>query len=707
MTSVLDRPTAPVTPPPGPAPAAAGDGPSTPGTSRGRWAVWVGLLIGVAAVCLSYSVAGRATQSGEQAKFVLLWIGILAFAWPAAKRLANPRATESERMAIVTAAGLFTYLPKLLRSPDVAVFYDEIAHRTQVERLLEDGSLFQPNPAVRVIPSYPGLHTLTGALQELSGLSTWHAGILLIAVLHVVSAIGVYTLVRRVTASVVVAGLAGLIWCIAPGAMFFNAQFSYQSLAIVLYVWTAVCVAEAQSAHGRSRWSWTAIAAVLATAIVVTHHLTSYALVGLLLAFTIAALLGRRLDPPGSWQPAAALLGVALVVNAVWMWIRGGQRAVTSIRDYLMPYPEGGFDQIWGAITGTGERRTFFVRSGLPAWEQAAALIAPLAAIALGILGIRLLLRMSRRPSSAAWGLVGFSALYVAALPFVLTQSGAQGAHRSFPFTYLGVSLVVAAGLASLIGSASQRTGRARALRQTGILALIAVILVGNTAANVNEFDRFPGPWEAGADSRSHTAELDRAATWLRSFDSEDRLVADLYTGTTLGIEGTTRAACAVAAACPGDLAIWRFYDGQPIRERDIEVLRRDGYRFLAVDRRMATTTPRSGFWFNRGEEGAFEREPYEAAALARLEGFPWLRKVYASTNYDLYEIDLDLYGADVLRGEPGAVTKAREARQRELADAPAEGGGDPAATDPAAADPEAEPTADPTTEAAAPEEGS
>lgn len=632
--------------------------------NQGRRQVWLGLVVGVVLVCLSYTLAGRSTATGEQAKFITLWLGIIVFVWPAARRLANPFVVESERLSILVAAAMFTYLPKFLRNPRGPVFYDEIAHWTQSERLMQTGDLYRANPAVRVLPSYPGLHTLTVGLRQLTGLSTWHVAIVLIAVLHVVSTIGVFILVRRLMRSPVVAGLAALLWCIAPGAMFFNAQYAYQSLAIVGFVWVTVTVAEAQAATGARRWVWTGLAAFLATGVVVTHHLTSYAMVAMLVVFTGAALVLRKREP-GAWQPVAALLAVSVLVNALWMWIRGGSRAVRSIVDYLSPYPQGGFDQLWGAVTGSGGRRTFFARSGLPAWEQWAAWLAPLAVIALGVLGIILMRRMKRPPRSGAWALAGFSLLYVAALPFVITQSGAQGAHRSFPFTYLGICLVSASGLALLIGRTTAGTGRMRRLGPLAVALVIGVVTVGNTAANVNEFDRFPGPWEAGADSRSRTTELDHAADWLHEISSEDRVVTDLYTGTTLGIFGTRRDACAVAAACPGKLAIWRFYDGQPIRAKDLRELQRAGYRFLAVDKRMATTTPRSGFWFNRSEEGAFDhRKPYDKRALTRLEGFTWLTKVFASTDYDLYEIHEGAADADVLKGEPGAATKA-EAKLR------------------------------------------
>jgi hypothetical protein len=670
--------------------------------SSSRQRVWIGLVLGVALVCLSYALAGRSTASGDQAKFVLLWLGIVVFLWPAARRLADPLVSESERLSLLAAAGLFTYLPKFLRNPQRPVFYDEIAHWTQVERLSESGDLFQLNPAVRVLPSYPGLHTLTSGLRELTGLSTWQVGVALIAVLHVVSAIGVYVLAKRLVGSPVVAGLAGLLWCIAPGAMFFNSQFAYQSLAIVGFVWTIVAVAEAEAARGALRWRWVGIAGLLATAVVVTHHLSSYALVVLLACFTVAGAVQARRDGSDDWKPAGLLLALAVGVNGAWMWVRGGSRAIDSIVDYLSPYPENGVEQLLDVLGGTGERRTFFARSGLPGWEQLAAWLAPLAVIVLGIIGVRLLSRMSLRPRSGAWALAGFSLLYVAALPLVLTPSGAQGAHRSFPFTYLGICLVAAAGLAMVIGRAATSTGRLRRAAPLAVAVVIGIVTVGNTAANVNEFDRFPGPWEAGADSRARTDELDRAAAWLEGLDSDDRVVTDLYSGTTLGVFGTTRDACAVAAACPGDLAIWRFYDGQPIRERDLRQLEEDGYRFLAVDRRMAEATPRSGFWFNRSEEGASEHEdPYPAAALSRLEGFTWLTKVYASSNYDLYEIHVGAADADVLEGEPGAATIAAEAERKaareEAGDAEGEaepGDAPPAATDDQDQDPDPTQTA-------------
>lgn len=640
---------------------------------RGRTAVWAGLVAGSAMVCLAYALAGRATTTGEQAKFVVLWLGLLAFLWPAARRLADPLVGESERLAIIAAGGLFTYLPKFLRSPGRPVLFDEIAHWAQAERLFETGDLFRANPAVGVLPSFPGLHTLVAGLRHLTGLTTWQTAIVLVALLHVVGAVGVFLLVRRITLSPVVAGLAGLLWTVAPGAMFFNAQFAYQSLAIALFVWTAVAVVEAQAASGRPRIAWTAVAGVTTIGVVVTHHLTSYVLVLLLGLLTVAAVVARGSDSPGAWRPAAWALGTALVANVAWTLARGGGSAASSIIDYLSPYPDQGVAQLWRMFTASGDRRAFFVRSGVPGWERAAAFLAPVLVIGLGLLGVVLLRRMLRRPRSAAWALAALAVLYVVALPFVLTPTGSQGAHRSFAFTYLGVSLVAGAGLALVLGRTLVSTGRRRWAGPLAVASTILVITIGNTAANVNEFDRFPGPWEPGADSRSLTTELDHAATWLSGYGTTARVAADLYSGTAFGVLGTDREGCAVAASCIGSLEIWRFYTGEVIRPEDLRRLAADGYRFLAVDRRMAATTPRSGIWFNRAEPDAFAHtEPYPRAALTRLEGLPWLTKVFASTSFDVYEIDVGAAEAHVLRGRPGAAGPVPE--REEHADSPRAG---------------------------------
>jgi hypothetical protein len=627
-------------------------------TRAGR-AVWLCLPAGAALLIAAYTLAGRSTENGGQAKFVLFWLGILVFLVPVVRRLATPDATGSERVTLLAGTGLFLSLPKLLRNPRQPVFYDELAHWSQVERLHETGELFRPNPAVRVLPSYPGLHTVTDGVRQLTGLSTWQSALLLLAVLHVVGLVGAFVLVRRVTGSAVVAGLAGLVWALAPGALFFNAQFAYQSLAIVVFVWVLAAVAEAQAAIGPVRWAWAGLAALLGLQVVVTHHLTSYALVLVLAVLAVVAAV--RPERRSELAPTAAVLGVVTVANIAWMALRGGRAAVESIVDYLSPYPSDGLDQLWGALSGSGQRREFFVRSGLPGWEQSMAYIAPVLVVVLAVAGVRLLWRMEPRPVSATWGLVAVGGLYLAALPLVLTPTGAQGAHRSFPFTYLGAAVAVGAGLVALLRATGTRSSGVQRAGRLALLAVLAVLAMGNVASNVNEFDRFPGPWEAGSDARNLTAELQASSEWLAEYESDDRVVADLYSGTAFGMLGTEREACAVAAACPGGLPLWRFYDGQEIRPQELEALRADGYRFLVVDRRMAETTPRSGYWFNRAEEGAFEHEPYSRETLTRLETMTWLTKVSTSTSFDVYLINIDAAEADVLEGEPGAATIAAE----------------------------------------------
>lgn len=351
-------------------------------------------------------------------------------------------------------------------------------------------------------------------------------------------------------------------------------------------------------------------------------------MVVLLVAFTVAALVLRR----GGHGTAAAARDPAGDLAARERGVDAGPgRPPGGLVDRQLPVavPRAGLDQLWGAITGTGERRTFFVRSGLPAWEQWAAFVAPLLVIGLGIVGLRLMRRMKR----PALGGVGAGRVRRAVRAVAAAHPHAHrcpGRPPQRPFTYLGVCLVAASGLALVIGRATQSAGRLRVAGPLVIALVIGVVAIGNTASSVHEFDRFPGPWEAGADSRSLTPELLDTSAWLRGYDSDDRVASDIYSG-TLSVFGTTRNSSRSPPRAPATC-----------RSGASTTARRSAARTSPCCDRRATVPGgrpphdhhhaaqlRTGFQPQRGGPSS-TTSPSTRRRLSRLESFRWLTKVYA-----------------------------------------------------------------------------
>ncbi|WP_328460844.1 hypothetical protein OHA21_30910 [Actinoplanes sp. NBC_00393] len=608
------------------------------------------LAAAAAAGSAALVTAYRRAEWGEAGQFAWFWAGMLIFTLPATfwavRRTSGPRL----RLAVLIGYGCFTYLPKLLRNPTGPLYHDEYAHWGQSHDILLDGLLFQQNAIVRVIGDYPGLHATVASLAALTGLTVWHAALLILVLAHVLVVLGVAMLAGQLWPDPRVGAAAAIIYSLNSSFLFFDTQLGYESLAIGVLIWALVAGLRAVRAGATGvRTGWVALVLVLAVAITATHHLTALWLTGmfalLALACTVFSIRHRALVAGA--RTAWALTCVAAVVVAVWM-----SAVAPRTGDYLDPYLGRALDQFGGLAGGDSGGRTLFSQSVAPWWEQKAAFIAPVCAL-LFLAGAAVLWWRRRdadpltRAASAAMLLLG--ALYFPATLLILTPSGAEGARRSWAFSYLGIAVAVAPLIIAFLNRAR---GRIRSI-MTGavLLAVCALMLVGNNAAGMNPSYRFPGPPVFGSDTRAATPEVLAAATWLRqTHGREARLVADRYTGLIFGSYGEQEPTTGSATFPAYDLYLTQ--PGRPMPPGLLHQLRSWRFEYLIVDRRMATEVPDIKIYFETNEPIPHDGRPaFTPAQLTKFDQLPWLIKIYDGPNVAIYRFDFDSLGRQTRGG--------------------------------------------------------
>jgi hypothetical protein len=608
-------------------------------TGNGLVVPAIGLITGTGLLCLAYSVA--ATQPPGQLEFVLFWLGELAGVVPLACRLTLAQASRSERLALVTAAGLFAFIPKFLRDPTSPLFYDEVIHWHEAQLIFQVGHPFVTSSLLPIIRFYPGLEELTASVQNLTGLSTFEVATILMWLVHVLALVGVFVLVERITRSSRAAGLAAIFYSVGPAFMFFDAQFSYESLAIVFAVWVLTCLVGLQTAvaSGRPGRTWIVLASVLAAGCIVTHHVTTYALAVALLALTIALVPRRgfracahRGAPAGTW------IFTAMFAAGASAWLVFVAPATLA---YLGPHILPAITDALSLLTRTNASRHLFAGSTVPGYERAAAFATPVLLAALAA-AAWITVRRHGKLSPSILGLGLFGMLYFASLPVMLT-SQVEGAVRSWADSYIGLAVLIAA-LASVVLPRFDSTAARRFGAAAIVSAVLVVILVGNVTVQVDVAYRFPGPDLYSSDTRSLTPELLAAASWLRSTVGSGRLVvADRDTGTALGTVGDER----VANGSLG-FPVWDLYFSTKLPPpRLLTELRTSGYQFLIVDPQMYQSLPLTGAYFTSAEPDAGIRaQPPPRAALAKFSHLPWLTEIYSSKNIQIYRFDFTEVGA-------------------------------------------------------------
>jgi len=603
----------------------------------------------MAAIVRSYLIA-QTTVSNE-AEFVWFWLGMSCVELPVIALLGRRTTSTAARSALLVVIGIATYAPKLLRDPGGPVYHDEFAHWRDTYDIIVSGHLFQPAQIISIIARYPGLHAATAVVVDITGLSIWQAATVLLLFCHVALLLGIAALARAVGLDSRAAALAAVAYGFNPSFLYFDTQFAYESMAITLVVWTLAAFAQAiRAPTGPQRRAWCCLTAVLALGCVITHHLSTIELTGVM-ALASATLSVPRLARSAGWKATAATAWglTAFTGAAIVAWIALVAPATVA---YLSPYFGSGLSQLMNMAAGASSGRQLFSASLSPGWEHLAAFGVTI--VALGFVAGGFFLHGARPPATRPPSgrqralLLAYTALGLVYFPstvFILAPAGAEGARRSWAFTWIGLAIVAGpVGAWLLDWTAARARGLTGGILRPALAALTIVCLVGGTAAGLDASYRFPGPYLYGADARSDTAELNAMTQWfLASLGPGNNVVTDRYTGLIMGSYGLQD-----LADPSSGFPVWDLYTDKPGQPLGPPFLIADltsaGFRYLVVDKRMATDAPQVGVYFEGSEPDGFVlpgRQPIFKGRLAKFDGVRWMTKLFESDNYAVYRMNL------------------------------------------------------------------
>jgi len=558
--------------------------------------VHVAALLAVGAVGVLLMTAGNAlARSGEAGDDLLFWLGFLLIVVPPAVAIVGPRPSRGARVTLLVGVGFLLYLTKVLHDPFAFTFSDELLHLSNTEQILREGALFPENPILPVSVYYPGLASLTAALSIATGLGAFPAGLIVIGAARTLLMLSLFLLFERLTGSARLASVAGFVYIASPNFLFWTAQFSYQSLALPLAGVAALAVVmRGLERDQNDRQGWTVLFMVLALAVVMTHHLTGYALVATLVAVSLAALAGFGRAREAAW----ALALFTAVAAAVWLF-----QVAPIAGDYLGTIFGRSFGGVADTVAGTSEaRRPFRSSEGevAPLWERVTGYVSVLLlALALPMGLFRILRRRRRSAFLVVAGAAG--AAFMAILPLRLVPSAWETANRASDFLFVGIGLGIA--LAALhLG----RDGRATAPRRAAAAVFIAVVTIGGALVGWPPSARLSQPYEVRIGDRSVQPPGVALAHWSRrELGPGNGYVADESNGRMLlaygqqrpftGRDGLARYALESTAVTPELRA----------------ALRENGVAYAAVDRRRVSRDALQGIFFARPGQPLQGRDGY------------------------------------------------------------------------------------------------
>ena len=618
-----------------------------PGLVSGPWGWAPALSVLCSVSILLLSLANTLARAGWPLAEALFWIALPIAILPISVALLRAQCPRRERVALVVLIGLTLYGPAVMTSPGSFDAYDELLHLRTVEDILRAGHLFQPNPLLIVSPYFPALETTTSAIMQLSGADAFPTGLVLLAFTRIVFAISLFLLFEEASSSARVAGIAALVYMLNPSFVDFDGQFGYQSLALPLVPLILFLTARwARSEDGPPPASIGLLIGLLLATVIISHHITSYALVALLAGWSVLHIAMRRSD---IYQGSIVRVAVLAALGAVaWLLV-----VATLTIGYLVPPLAGAVLEAIRLVT-TGEGRELFVSATgelAPLWQRLIGFAATGILLAGLPLGIAAVLGRPRR-NSLAMLLVGVALAYPVSLVLRLTPTGSEAAGRSLAIIFLGVAFVAAEGtllfgrIVAWLTSPPRPQPIARGVGRVAsmttlwgaVFALgVGVLAVGGVILGISPANRLAGPYLVGADSRSIDAESTAAAVWAGEVLGHDRrIAADRVNRLLMGSYGIQH----VVFHHSEGIQTWQLFLSPVVGPAEGTRLRRLKLEFLLIDRRLSHSLPLVPFYYEEGEifEGVHSR-PIPAAILGKWDQSRTVDRIYDSGAIQIYDV--------------------------------------------------------------------
>lgn len=613
---------------------------TTPASQLGAVIALVGFGLFVTGLGDALARAGHQTPA-----LPMFFVGLLVMSVPCAWRLTSRSATRSERVAVSLALGIGLLGSYYVRSPLIFDWFDELIHGATLNRMLSDRTLLVHNGILPISPYYPGLELVTVAAKWVTGLPVVLAQLVVVLAQRVIVVLCVFLVVERVCRSARAGGIGVLVYVANPSFYTF-ASWDYGPLALAFAVATVHFLLSSldtralASTLGPDRPSSSARRGLLGSvhahrdfllalasmaALVVTHHLTAALTAGLLVVWAAGLWLdGRSRDARSIGL--AAVAGVVLVLG----W---GAFVGSHLVSYLGPIFSDASNGFSSAIGHRHSRALFHTDSsqgGASSWEI---LLMLAAAASFCLLLCPSLLAVVRNRTPLRGILRYLPVTVAAAYPFAMLGSISSGSsqvgERTTTFIFFGMAVVIGGWLATRIAIRRSRPERVATITVATVCFLGSMIFGSGP-----DVTYVPGPYLVAANQRSVGAPSLAMAQWASDhLAAGSNVAADRQSGALLADLADLNLVTSINGfASPAPL-----YFSNGFSPSDLGLIRRDRIRYIVVDRRLASSPPLFGTYFEPGEAKPGTR--LTSAQLSKFDSVPGVRRVYDNGPFQIYDV--------------------------------------------------------------------
>jgi len=604
--------------------AVVDDGTDSPQRGLGRVPE---VALGMAVATIIVAVAFAGARSSKSWATYLFWVGQVAlYAIPAAFLLLRRSILRAEAFGIALLMPVATFLILAYYSPDQFRFIDEFQHVQTAQTILATHHLFHTNTSLAVSAQYPGLEIITSAVVAITHLSITTSGMIVTGIAHVLVGLCLYFLVLEVIGRPRIAAFAAVIYATAPHYQFFDSYFIYQTVALPFLLLSLLAVVKMVKSKGGVANAWGAVAIASGAVTVVSHHITSYALVGLLLLFVIVQLFLPR--PARSWR-----LPVVLVVVAA-MVVGWDLRVATATLSYIKPI----IDSLLGRHGILPNSHKQGVAGTLPVvdtvWEYASTLLL----VVLVPLGAWQAWKARARDSNAiSLGLgLGALSIFIVLIVRVASGDGSELAGRAMSFALIPISIVCAAVIIDRVRRKPDGPKHGVPRFQNFGMAVIGtcvlvVLAVGGIAGGwPSYYARLPGPYRVSAYERSvDEHNLDAVAWAAAELPRGGGVASDDFTESMFSSLGNQAYQRNLA-----DLFLTTSYTAA-----DRTLVKNKRITYVVADSRITEQLPAAGFYFSPDPHQGNYKKPLAPASIDKFNSVPGVSRVFDDGTIVIYDL--------------------------------------------------------------------
>jgi hypothetical protein len=592
--------------------SASGAYPAPEAAPRARLPRPIHTLAGALAFLLGVSVLAAAFDPdlSRSAQSLLFWSG-LALSLTATVTVGLRRGSRQwERMGALASFGALLYLPYVLRSPEHAIFSEDLYQGRSVRLLAETGHTPE---------QFPGLDFVTMWLHDTAGIGLESLARVVPLTVHTTVPLLVFGIATAIGLGGRTSFLAGLLYLANPAFFFLHSAFSPGTLGILLFL-AAWGVVAACARDQRATAAYVpAIGACLGGAVVTDHLSALMIAVGFILLALVTVVMHRT-----AAGDAIMLAAASIVLLNGWLLLHA-----TKASEYVTAAFAARIDALVDTLRQEEEAHGELFRAHtLPLAERLVGYAYPSAVVLLCLGGMFVLLwrRRARGPGPLFVALLLLGpGLWTLTAPAVV-GGASELAYRAWPFFFLGIALCAGLGVRALDGLRAVPPD----VRRAAVVGTVAVVMAGGIVVGDNEGGRFPKPaptTTAGPDSVS--SEAIAAARWLTlTSGANHRFVGDEGSGLVFAAFGDQQPVprgnwLPFVAKTPEDIA------------RRLQDRRAD---YVVVDRRITRLPPRYGYYFSPEEQlGTDLRQPFPLAQLRKLDQVRTRSLIYDNGNIAIY----------------------------------------------------------------------